>query len=129
MNRVAAAVAVLADPSALNRVATAVAVLAVPFALLQFEQLRVGLHDETAPAFRVCNHCFKMFKAALLGAHTIMKDAKELQAPVVRQRAILLDKCFSFDKGQKTLVWMTNFFFLFFFYPPTLTRPFFFLLM
>jgi hypothetical protein len=65
-------------PQTMNRLATAVAVLADPAALLQFERLGVGLHAQTS--FRVCSNCSTMFKSALrlLARKRMPKNSKAL---------------------------------------------------
>ena len=91
-------------PQTMNRLATAVAVLADPAALLQFERFGVGLHAQTS--FRVCSNCNVMFKSALRVAREETSDAEELRGftSKVHLRSIFLERCFSFENGKKKLV-------------------------
>jgi hypothetical protein len=99
-------------PQTMNRLATAVAVLADPAALLQFERFGVGLHAQTS--FRVCGNCSTMFKSALRVARE-ETNAEELQVftSKVLLRSFLLERCFSFENGNKTLVSLRLFPFFF----------------
>jgi hypothetical protein len=98
----------------LNRIAAAIAVLADAAAFHQFEQLGVGLHKYPPCSFRVCNVCYMKFKCAVKVARAELGGVQDIHvvppAPT-RTKAVALDKSFSFDNGRKTLVNAYHFFF------------------
>jgi hypothetical protein len=90
----------------MNRDAASLAVLAEPSAQLQFQRRGVGIDDANRDPeiFRVCGKCFTVFKKALavarMDAHIVEHEPKTTR----RSYAITLDQPFSFDGGRTTLV-------------------------
>jgi hypothetical protein len=93
----------------MNSTAMGLAVMAERTALLQLEQAvpQVDTGRGGASAFRVCNNCFKVYKAALAVAQekwTSIPELRTVSTGPARRNSVVLDTPFSFDSGQTTLV-------------------------